>query len=68
MRTEEIYHRMQEVWVFDQLEPDQERLYVGRKQPRQTPGWIEKAAPIDVDEQEYERKQREYLKKHGIDF
>jgi hypothetical protein len=68
MRTEEIYHRAQEVWIYDQLEPDQERLYVGRRQPRERPGWVDKVAPAPVDEQEYEMKQREYLRSKGIDF
>lgn len=66
MRTEEIYHRMQEVWIYDQLQPE-EHLFLGRRPPRETPGWILKApAREELPPEEIERREDEFLKQHGI--
>lgn len=72
MRNEDIYHYRYEAWIWDQLEPN-DRLFAGRKQPRVIPAWAEPfperligLAPEEIDQQERDRRNDEYLKQHGI--
>lgn len=72
MRTEEIYHRQQEVWIYDNLQPE-ERLYVGRRTPRPVPGYsipfpphLIKNAPPELTDKELEEREDDFLKAHGI--
>lgn len=62
-----------DAWVYDQLEPDQQRLYVGRKQPRSVPAWatpfpehLIARAPEEIDQQERDRRNDEFLKQNGV--
>jgi hypothetical protein len=66
--SEDIYHRMYEVWLHDMLEPE-EKLFVGRKPPREVKSWMTRPAPRDQRmEEEMLIKERAYLSKHGIIF
>lgn len=69
--TEDLYHY--QAWLFDQLEPDQERLYVGRKEPKPTPAWVIpfpdsliKNAPPELTELQLEEREDLYLMSKGI--
>lgn len=73
MRTEEMYHRQQEVWIYNMLEPDNERMYVGRKEPKPTPAWaipfpshMIKNAPPELTDLQREEREDLYLMSKGI--
>lgn len=62
-----------DAWVFDQLEPDQQRLYVGRVSKNETPAWatpfpehLIKNAPPELTDREREEREDDFLRKHGI--
>lgn len=68
----DIYHYRYEAWVYDQIEPN-DRLFVGRRQPKVLPAWAEpfpdhliKNPPEEIDQVEKDRRQEEYLKKFGL--
>lgn len=64
----DIYHRMYEVWLYDQKEPE-EKLFVGRTPPKQTPGWMLRIpAGEQPTEQEMLANENIFLAKHGINF
>lgn len=70
MNQSDLYHY--DVWVYDQLYPD-EKLYVGRRVPRPVPNYaipfpehLIKNAPPEVTDKEWEEREDEYLRKHGI--
>lgn len=70
MNIEDNYHY--QAWVYDQLEPE-ERLFVGRRPPREVPMWAMKfpehlisRSPEEMTEREKEERNDEYLRKHGI--
>lgn len=72
MNQSDIYHYRHEAWVWDQLQPN-DRLFVGRKQPRSIPAWAEPfpehligRAPEEIDQQERDSRNDEFLKQHGI--
>lgn len=71
MNQSDIYG--QEVWVFNQLEPYQERMYMGRKEPRPVPSYaipfpdsLIKNAPPELTELQLEERENDFLKLHGI--
>lgn len=64
--------RAYDIWVYDQLQPD-EIIRSGYKAPRRIPAWAEPfpdrligLAPEEIDQQERDRRNDEYLKLHGI--
>lgn len=72
MNQSDIYHYRYEAWVWDQLNPE-DRLWVGRKPPRVIPAWAEPLpshligrAPEEIDQQEKDRRNDEFLKQHGL--
>lgn len=72
MNQSDIYHFRYEAWVWDQLEPS-DRLFVGRKAPRLTPAWAEPfpehligISPEEIDQQEKDRRNDEYLKSKNV--
>lgn len=70
MNQSDIYHYREEAWIFDQLEPDQARLSVGRRAPRPKavpfPEHLISKAPPEITDQEWEIKEDEYLRQRGI--
>lgn len=55
-------------WLYSQYEPE-EKLFVGRKPPREPKGWMMKSAPRDEPtEEETLKMENAFLNKHGIDF
>lgn len=62
----DIYHRMYEVWKYEQVEPE-EKLFVGRRPPKEVPGWMMKP-PLKKEKSEREilEMEDEFLRKHGI--
>lgn len=74
MRSEELYHNQQEVWIYDQLQPD-ERLYMGRRTPRPVPGYaipfpehLIKCAPEELTDRQREEREDDFLLGHGINL
>lgn len=56
----------EQAWLYSQYEPE-EKLFVGRKPPREPKPWMMKPEPPpERDEQEIEEREDEYLKKYGI--
>ena len=62
-----------DAWLFDQQEPNLERLYVGRRKPIPTPNYavpfpehLISKAPPEITDQEWEIKEDEYLRLKGI--
>lgn len=72
MSQSDLYHMQQEVWIYDQLQPE-ERLYVGRKVPRPVPGYaipfpdhLIKNAPEEITDLQREEREDDFLLGHGI--
>lgn len=70
MNIEDSYQY--QAWIRDQLEPE-EKLYVGRKPPREVPQWAMKfpdhligRSPEEMTELQKDERNDEYLRKHGI--
>lgn len=68
----ELYHYREEVFIYDQLNPDEQLMY--RRYPARQPSTLSlKMASVDkcpdrptVDEAEQERKEDEFLKRSGV--
>lgn len=74
MNQSDLYHMQQEVWIYDQLQPE-ERLYIGRRTPRPVPGYaipfpenLIKNAPPELTDQQLEERQDDFLRAHGINL
>lgn len=72
MNQSDLYNMQQEVWVYDQLQPD-ERLYMGRRTPRPVPGYaipfpthLIKNAPEELTDRQREEREDDFLRSKGI--
>lgn len=68
----DLYHNQYESWKWDQLNPD-ERLYMGRKEPRPIPGYaipfperLIKNAPPELTDLQLEEREDDFLRKWGV--